>query len=99
MAIDCDLDEAQLAAQLDRYRSLGALADRRDRTDMSLTVHFAADPEPGLLSTTLAVERECCAFFTLAYDAARRELTVSVEEPARRPALEAIAAALGPAGA
>jgi hypothetical protein len=96
MAIaDCGLDEAQLAAQLNRYRSLGALADRRDRTDMSLTVHFAATPAPELLETAIAVERECCSFFALAYDAGRRELSVSVADPTRRPALDAIAAALG----
>jgi hypothetical protein len=57
-------------------------------------VDFAAAPDRGLLDTTIKVERGCCSFFALAYDEAARRLTVTVADPERRSALDAIQAAL-----
>jgi hypothetical protein len=93
---DCGLDQAQLAEQLARYRRLGARAVECDRSELALTVRFAADaePEPDLRRRTIAVERECCSFFALHYDQTQRLLTVSVEDLARRSALDAIEAAI-----
>jgi hypothetical protein len=36
------------------------------------------------------VERQCCSFFTLGYDQALRRLTISVADPARATALDAV---------
>ena len=95
---DCGLDQVQLAEQLARYRRLGALATACDRSALALTVSFAldAEPEPALLRETIAVERECCSFFALGYDQTQRRLTVSVKDATRRPALDAIEAAIRP---
>ena len=98
MAIaDCGLDQPALQQQLARYRRLGARAAVTRRSPLELTVDFAADPERDLLDTTIEVERECCSFFALAYDESARRLTVAVEDPGRRRALDAIQAALSAA--
>lgn len=95
MAIaDCGLDQEALRAQLARYRRLGADATVTRPSSQVLTVRFGAEPDPELLRTTLAVERECCSFFALDYAAADRRLSVSVAEPGRAAALDAIETAL-----
>jgi hypothetical protein len=63
---------------------------------LELTARFDIDPDRDLMRATLAVERECCAFFALEYVESERRLTVSVADPERAPALDAIAAALQP---
>jgi hypothetical protein len=95
MAIaDCGLDEAALADQLRRYRRLGAGAVVTRRSPLKLAVDFAAEPDTDLLRTTIEVERGCCSFFTLNYEASSRRLTIAVADPDRRTALDAIQAAL-----
>jgi hypothetical protein len=91
---DCGLDESALREQLGRYRRLGAGATVTRSSAHELTVRFAAEPDPELLRTTLAVERECCSFFALDYAPGDRRLSVAVADPERRPALDAIEAAL-----
>jgi len=95
MAIaDCGLDEVALQQQLERYRALGAGADVTRPSPLELHVRLADDPNPDLLRTTIETERECCSFFTLDYAAPDRRLTVGIEDPARRSALDAIEAAV-----
>jgi hypothetical protein len=95
MAIaDCDLDQAALSAQLERYRALGARAVVRRTSALELTAEFATDPDPELLRTAIETERECCSFFTLDYAPADRRLTVSIADPARVSALDLLASAL-----
>lgn len=95
MAIaDCGLDATALADQLARYRRLGAGASVIRGSALELTVDFASRPDPQLLHTTVAVERECCSFFALEYSETQQRLTVSVSDPARTGALDAIQAAL-----
>jgi hypothetical protein len=48
-----------------------------------------------LVEQAVAIERECCPFFALDWEAARRRLTVSVSHAEHEPALAAIAFALG----
>ena len=91
----CGLDEAALAEQLTRYRRLGAGAVVTRRSPLELAVDFGAEPDRGLLDTTIKVERGCCSFFALQYDEAARRLTVAVADPERRAALDGIQAALG----
>jgi len=95
MAIaDCGLDQTALGEQLGRYRRLGAQAQVARPSPLVLSVHFLHEPDPELLRTTIAVERECCSFFALEYTREDRRLTVSVDEPEREKALDAIETAL-----
>jgi hypothetical protein len=90
----CGLDQAALTEQLTRYRRLGAGAAVTRRSPLELVVDFAAEPDRGLLDTTMQVERGCCSFFALDYDEAARRLTVAVADPERQGALDAIQAAV-----
>ena len=91
---DCGLDQSALQEQLGRYRRLGAGATVTRSSARELTVRFVAEPDSELLRTKLAVERECCSFFALDYAPAERRLSVTVADPERRRALDAIEAAL-----
>jgi hypothetical protein len=90
----CGLDQTALTEQLARYQRLGAGAVVTRRSPLEVAVDFAAEPDRGLLDTTIEVERGCCSFFELAYDEAARRLSVAVADPERRVALDAIQAAL-----
>ena len=92
---ECRLDPDGLRAQRERYRRLGRSLEGIERGPGSFTARFDETLEPGLAEETVAVERECCPFFALAFDAAERRLTVSVDEPEQRPALDALLFALG----
>jgi hypothetical protein len=91
---DCSLDDTALRDQLARYRRLGSAAATMTRSETELTVAFATGADAELVRATMAVERQCCSFFTLAYDDAERQLTIGVSDPTRRPALDAIERAL-----
>jgi hypothetical protein len=91
---ECRLDVPGLQAQRERYRRLGESVEAVERAPQSFTVRFGDGLDPGLLEETLAVERECCPFFGLAFDAERRRLTVSVQDPEQAPALDALLFAL-----
>jgi hypothetical protein len=95
MAPSCALDEAGLSLQLERYRRAGIGAHLVDRSRRSLAVRLDRDIDTALIEETLAVERECCPFFTLHWEPDRRRLTIAVSEVEHEPALDAIAFALG----
>jgi hypothetical protein len=95
MAPSCALDEAGLRLQLERYRRAGRGADLVDRSSRHLVVELDQRIDASLVEATLAVERECCPFFTLDWQSGTRRLTVSVAEDGHEPALDAIAFALG----
>ncbi len=91
----CSLDDAELRAQLARYRAIGAGADLLQRSRQRLVIRVA-DPVPDLVVEELvAVERHCCPFFDLAWEQRPRRLSISVSRPEEKPALDAIAYALG----
>ncbi len=94
----CELDDRQLAQQLARYRDLSAsvLAVERNHAMASARVLFAEQVDGELLEQTLSIERDCCSFFTLAYDPSHRVLSIGAE-PERSDALSALLAALIPA--
>ncbi|MGH2890908.1 MAG: DUF72 domain-containing protein [Solirubrobacteraceae bacterium] len=97
MAVDgCSLDAAALAGQGERYVRLGAGACAIVRHPDRLKIGFAPEVDPDLLRRTIAVERGCCSFLTLDYDASARQLTVSADpgRPDALRALNAIGAAL-----
>ncbi len=91
----CALDEPALRSQFERYRRVGRNARLLQRTPRLLVAGLDRDVDAELVATTMAIERECCPFFALAWEPDRRRLTVSVSEAAHEPALDAIAFALG----
>lgn len=94
MARSCALDESELRSQLERYRQVGRNARLIERTPGRLVADLYEDVDGELVAEAIAVERECCPFFALAWEPDRRRLTVSVSQAAHEPALDAIAFAL-----
>ncbi len=90
----CTLDDGGLGAQLDRYRRLGGTAVSIEDGDARLVITFGVDVDTDLLNETVAVERGCCSFFTLDYDARARRLSIAIDDPARADALAALLSAL-----
>ncbi|MFZ1996638.1 MAG: hypothetical protein WAU75_21170 [Solirubrobacteraceae bacterium] len=90
----CTLDDSGLGAQLDRYRKLGRTALSIEDGDAGLMITFGPDVDVDLLRETVAVERGCCSFFALDYDASARLLSIGIDDPARAGALAALASAL-----
>ncbi len=94
MAPSCALDETGLLLQLERYRQAGLGARLVDRTPRSLVVDLDQQIDTQLVEETIAIERECCPFFTLDWEPERWRLTVAVSQAEHEPALDAIAFAL-----
>jgi hypothetical protein len=90
----CELDRDDLRRQLDRYRRLGSETEAIERDGDSLTVRFRPTVDQALVAEAIAVEKECCPFFTIRFDAVERRLSLAVDESAQRPALDAIRYAL-----
>lgn len=90
----CALDADGLRDQGARYSRLAAWVVRIDRDPGLVTVHFGPDVDRELLDRTLAIERECCPFFTLELDPSELRLRASVANADQRPALDALADAL-----
>jgi hypothetical protein len=90
----CALDEQGLQEQRARYARLAASVTAAERSDDRLHFRFAEDFDRAALTEAIAVERECCPFFEIAFDADKRELSVGVSDRRMLPALEAIAFAL-----
>jgi hypothetical protein len=93
----CSLDEAELQEQLGRYRSAGRGADVLERSPQRIVLALAEDVPDTLVDELVAVERGCCPFFELEWQADRRRLTVSVHGAEHEPALASISAAVDPA--
>ena len=99
LAPSCALDDAGSRRQLQRYRAAGRRARLIEQTSRRLVVEIDPAVQIDLVDELVAVERECCPFFTLLWEPDRRRLAVSVCEPEHEPALEGIAFALDLAGA
>jgi hypothetical protein len=95
MAPSCALDEAGLREQLERYRRVGRGAQLLERSAARFVVSLDEHVDPELVLEAIAVERECCPFFTLHWEPGRRALSVSVYQAEHEPALAAVAFALG----
>jgi hypothetical protein len=91
---ECKLDLEGLRAQRERYRELSAALEGTERAAGVLTARFSSAVDEELLNQTLAIERECCEFFRIDYDAADRVLTVRVDDPQLDPALDGLRHAL-----
>jgi hypothetical protein len=95
MTRTCALDEGGLRSQLERYRRAGQGARLVERSRRRLVVDLDDHADGKLIEEAVAIERECCPFFALDWEPARRRLTVSVSHTEHEPALGAIAFALG----
>jgi hypothetical protein len=95
MISNCALDESGLRQQLERYGRIGEGARIVDREREVLVMELDPRVDPKLVGEATAIERECCPYFTLDWEAERRHLTISVSEAELQPALDAIAFALG----
>jgi len=95
MAPSCALDEAGLRSQHERHRQTDEGARMVERRSRRLVVDFNEHVDPRLVEELLVVERECCPFFELGWEADLRRLTVSISQLEAEPALDAIAFALG----
>lgn len=92
--VDCTLDDRSLAIQLDRYRRLGRMAVRIQASERELQVTLGGDVDVDLVRETIGVERECCSFFAIDYDASECRLSVAIDDAARAGALRALLSAL-----
>ena len=90
----CNLSADELAAQLERYRAIGALAASVEHEPGRVVVWFADDPPSALIERTLEVERGCCPFFEIDYDPVTQRLAISADHSDRRPGVDALAQAL-----
>jgi hypothetical protein len=95
MAPSCALDEAGLHLQLERYRRAGRGATVLELSPRRLVVELHERADGQLVEEAVAIERECCPFFSLDWEPLRRLLTVSVSHGEHEPALGAIVFALG----
>jgi len=91
----CALDPQGLRTQLERYRESGRGASVVERSARELSVQLRPDVATGLVDELVAVERDCCPFFTIGWDPGERRLSVSVSRRDDEPALAAVAFALG----
>jgi hypothetical protein len=87
----CALDEQGLEGQRERRRRLAPAVALMKREEEMLVIDFAEGFDRQALEELIAVERECCPFFTFGFDESSRRLEVGVREPEAAPALEAIA--------
>ena len=87
---ECNLDPEGLQVQRKRYAALGRDLVDVDRERGRLTATFAPNVDGDLVRETIEVERECCPFFALVYDPTENRLSITVDDPAQEPALDAL---------
>jgi hypothetical protein len=93
MAASCKLTADGRSTQLGRYATLARSVVRLERGPRSIDVQLAPGYDRALLGETLAIERECCPFLSIAEGDG--EFRVSVSDPDHAPVLDALAQALG----
>jgi hypothetical protein len=85
----------ELREQLGRYRTAGGGAEVLVWDNRRRVIRVAASVPDSLVERLIEVERVCCPFFELSWDARGRYLTISVTDDNHAPALDAIGHALG----
>ena len=91
----CTLDQSGLRSQLARHRAVGHGAIVLHRSLERLVVRVEDAVTRDQVAELVAVEQECCPFFTVNWNAEERVLAISVSRVDQAPALDAIAYALG----
>lgn len=90
----CTLSDAELRAQLERYRRVGTEGEGRWISATSVELVVGAAVPDALVEQAVATERSCCPFFELHWEPSRRRLVVAVSRAEDVPALEMIARSL-----
>ena len=94
LPLACSLDETAMAAQRARYAVVARHVQSVASGERSLRARIDETLDGAVLRELIEVERECCPFFEIGYDAAERLLSVSVSSEEHAPSLQAIAYAL-----
>jgi hypothetical protein len=94
LPLACSLDETEMAAQRARYAVVARHVQSLASGERSLKARLDETLDGAVLRELIDVERECCPFFEIGYDAGERVLSVSVASDEHTPALEAIAHSL-----
>jgi hypothetical protein len=90
----CTLDADGARAQGARYARLAANATQIHRRDDVIVIGLRGDGDARLIEELIATENECCPFYRFDFRPQLGRLTIGVDSPEQRPALDAIAAAL-----
>jgi hypothetical protein len=91
---DCRLDLSELRAQRERYRAIGRYLEQIERHPRRLEVRFIPHLDAALLREAIELERGCCPFFEIRHDPVEHRLSITVDDPAQDPALDALQFAL-----
>jgi hypothetical protein len=91
----CSLSPEGARVQRARYANAAASVVDIHREADRLEVCFSPSVDEQVLAELIETERNCCPFFEMSYDAARRALTVGVADPSQEPALDAVALGFG----
>jgi hypothetical protein len=94
LPLACSLDETGMAAQRARYAVVARHLVSLAHGDRALKARLDETLDGAVLRELIDVERECCPFFEIGYDATERVLSVSVSTEEHAPALQAIAHSL-----
>ena len=84
----CTLMPGGLAAQQARARTIAPDVAAVTRSDRELLVRFDAGVDERAVAELVRAEQSCCSFFRI--ESADRELRVSIDDPRRRDALDAV---------
>jgi len=87
----CALDEIGKREQRARYALLASSVTRVERQPEAVLIYFDRDLDRLTLQQALSAERECCPFFTFAFDEQSRTLRATVTDIDHVPALDAVA--------
>jgi hypothetical protein len=87
----CALDEIGKREQRARYALVAGSVTRVQRQPEAVFIYFDRDLDRQALQQALSVERECCPFFTFAFDEQSRSLQATVTSVDHVPALDAVA--------
>ena len=94
LPLACSLNETEMAAQRARYAVVARHVQSLASGERSLRARLDETLDGAVLRELIDVERECCPFFEIGYDATERVLSVSVSTEGHAPALQAIAHSL-----
>lgn len=90
----CSLSVEDLGRQQRRYSEIGRAAVVRRRTESAIELELSDKVDERLVHETIEIERSCCPFFDLDFDADHHVLAIVVTDDFHRPALDAIDQAL-----
>ena len=90
----CALGADGARAQGELYARVAASATRIDRRKDLIVIGLGDAADTRLIEELIATENECCPFYRFDFRPDLGRLTIGVDSPEKRPALDAIAAAL-----